>query len=69
MYRPKWPFLLRYGSRDTRRIDFLRVDGLSTDILVLGRHSKPSFGGFMLLEYYVLRLIALKNLSCWKILS
>ena len=32
-------FLLRYGSRDTRRIDFSRVDGLSTDTPVLGRHS------------------------------
>ena len=31
MYGPKWPFLLRYGSRDTRRVDFSRVDGLSTD--------------------------------------
>ena len=38
MYGPKWPFLLRYGSRDTRRIDFSRVDGLSTDTPVLGRH-------------------------------
>ena len=34
----KWPFLLRYVSRDTRRIDFLQVDGLSTDTLGLGRH-------------------------------
>ena len=31
MYGPKWPFLLGYGSRDTRRIDFPWVDGLSTD--------------------------------------
>ena len=38
MYGPKWPFLLNYGSRDTRRIDFSRVDGLSTDTLVLERH-------------------------------
>ena len=38
MYGPKWPFLLRYGSRNTRRVDFLRVDGLSTDTQVLGRH-------------------------------
>ena len=30
--------LLRYGSRDTRHIDFQRVDGLSTDTLVLGHH-------------------------------
>ena len=36
MYGPKWPFLLRYGSRDTRRIDFPRVDGLSTDTPGLG---------------------------------
>ena len=39
MYGLKWPFLLRYGSRDTRSIDFLRVDGLSTDTPVLGRHN------------------------------
>ena len=39
MYGPKWPFLLRYGSRDTRRVDFPRVDGLSTDTPVLGRHN------------------------------
>ena len=32
------PFLLRYGSRDTRHIDFPRVDGQSTDTPVLGRH-------------------------------
>ena len=38
MYRPKWPYLLGYGSRDTRRIDFPRVDGLSMDPRVLGRH-------------------------------
>ena len=31
MYGPKWPFLLWYESRDTRRIDFPRVDGLLTD--------------------------------------
>ena len=39
MQVPKWLFLLRYGSRNTRRIDFPRVDGLSTDPWVLGRHS------------------------------
>ena len=38
MYGPKWPFSLRYRSRDTRHIDFLRVDGQSTDPRVLGRH-------------------------------
>ena len=36
MYGPKWPYLLGYGSRYTRRIDFLLVDGLSTDTPVLG---------------------------------
>ena len=35
----KWPFLLRYVSRDTRHIDFPRVDGLSTDTPDLGRHT------------------------------
>ena len=46
MYGPKRLFLLRFGSRDTRRIDFSRVDELSTDPRVLGRHSlvsKPRF--------------------------
>ena len=38
MYGPKWPCLLRYGSRDMRRIDFLRVNELSTDPPILGRH-------------------------------
>ena len=42
MQGPKWPFLLRYGSRDTRRIDFPQVDGLSTDPRVLGRHRECS---------------------------
>ena len=37
---PKRPFLLRYESRDTRRIDFPQVDGLSTGPLVLGRHKQ-----------------------------
>ena len=39
MYGSKWPYLLGYGSRDTRRIDFSWVDGLSTDPWVLGPHS------------------------------
>ena len=38
VYGPKRPFLLRYVSRDTRHIDFPRVDGLSTNPRVLGRH-------------------------------
>ena len=42
MQGPKWPFLLRYGSRDTRRIDFQQVDGLSTVPRVLGRHRECS---------------------------
>ena len=29
MYRPKWPFLLMYGSHDIRHTGFPRVDGLS----------------------------------------
>ena len=33
------PFLLRYGSRDTRRVDFSRVDGLSMNLWVLGCHT------------------------------
>ena len=38
MYGPIWPFLLTCVSRDTRRKDFSRVDGLSTDTPILGRH-------------------------------
>ena len=39
VYGPKRPFLFGYGSRDTRRIDFPRVDRLSTDTLGLGCHT------------------------------
>ena len=42
MYGPKRLFLLGYGSRDTRHIDFPLVDGLSTDTPDLGRHSMVS---------------------------
>ena len=35
-------FLLSYGSRDTRRIDFPRVDGLSKDTPGLGHHMKST---------------------------
>ena len=38
MYGPKRPFLLRYGSHDTRHIDFPRVDRYSTDTPDLGCH-------------------------------
>ena len=44
MQGPKWPSLLKYGSRDTRCIDFPRVDGLSTDPRVLGRHQAQEVG-------------------------
>ena len=44
MYGPKWPYLLGYGSRDTRRIDFPRVDWLSTDTPVLRCHSMDGDG-------------------------
>ena len=43
MYRPKWPFLLMYGSHDMRHTGILRVDGLSTDPQDLGRHSFINF--------------------------
>ena len=39
MYEPKWPFSFRYVFRDTRRIDFPQVDGLSSDTSGLGRHT------------------------------
>ena len=39
VYGPKRPCLLRYGSRDTRHLDFPRVDGYSTDTPGLGRHN------------------------------
>ena len=42
MYGPMGPFLLRYGSRDTRCIDFPRIDGLSMDTPDLGLHSLVS---------------------------
>ena len=42
MYGPKWPFLLMYVSRDTRRTDFSRVDGLPTNPRDLGRHNTDS---------------------------
>ena len=35
------PFLLSYGSHDTRRVDFRWVDGLSMDTPGLGRHTHP----------------------------
>ena len=56
MYGPKWSFLLRYGSRDTRRIDFPQVDGLSTDTPVLGRHkfNQSSKKKKIPLRYYII---------------
>ena len=39
MYGPKWLFLLGYGSQDTRHIDFLWVDELSTNTLRFGHHT------------------------------
>ena len=49
MQGPKWPFLLRYGSRNMRRIDFSWVDGLSTDLRVLGRHKFNNIKMFLYL--------------------
>ena len=53
MYGPKGPFLLRYGSHDTRHIDFPRVDGLSTDT--------PGFGAsqYYLTSIYLCRISTL----------
>ena len=39
MYGPHVAILLMCVSRNTRRIDFPRVDGESTDTPGLGRHS------------------------------
>ena len=50
VYGPKRPFLFGYGSRDTRRIDFPRVDGLSTDPRVLGHHTLTELEEQKLLE-------------------
>ena len=36
MCRPKWPYLLMYGSHDMRHTGFPRVDGLTMDPLVWG---------------------------------
>ena len=81
MYGPKRQFLLRYGSRDTRRIDFSRVDGLSTDPPVLGRHmlynSLRQFFGksfieipfttiFLFLSCHALTLIVLSYLGAYE---
>ena len=38
-YRPMWPFLLMYMSRNMRRIYFPQVDGLSMDTPILGHHN------------------------------
>ena len=60
MYGPKWSFLLRYGSRDTRRIDFSRVDGLSTDPRVLGRLTiGPVILFLRIIGLYVLKTVYL----------
>ena len=56
MYGPKRPFLLRYGSHDTRRIDFPRVDGLSMDTPGLGRHNRT------LLALYLIILISMDSI-------
>ena len=42
MQGPKSQFLLRFGSRNTRRVGIPRVDGLSADTSGLGRHSLVS---------------------------
>ena len=39
MQGPKWPFLLRYASRDTRRIDFPQL---------MGSQRTPGFGASQL---------------------
>ena len=44
--RPKWPFLLEYGSCDTRRIDFRGLKGSQRTPRFFGRHnmvSEPRF--------------------------
>ena len=44
--KPKWPFLLGYGSHDTRRIDFHGLTGSQRTPGFLGRDSlvsKPRF--------------------------
>ena len=40
MQGPKWLFLLRYESHNTRPIDFPQVDRWSMDPQVLGRHRR-----------------------------
>ena len=38
MCRPRWPFLLTYGSHDMRHIGFPQVDGDQRDPHEMGRH-------------------------------
>ena len=41
MCRPMWPFLLMYGSHDTRHIGIPQVDGGQRDPWEMGRHNTP----------------------------
>ena len=46
------PFLLSYGSRDTRHVDFPRVNGLSTDTPDLGRHNIFNYSIYLSIILY-----------------
>ena len=69
VYGPKWPFLFRYGSCDTRRIDFLWVDRLSTDTPGLGHHTSipvrgiPYVNGGVKISFVHVRLAWSANLG------
>ena len=54
MCRLKWPLLLMYVSRNTRRIGFSWVDELSTDTSILGHHRTDSKSTFQRVEFHVI---------------
>ena len=62
MYGPKWPFSLRYGSHDTRCIDFSRVDGLSMDTPVLGRHKITHYLPTQNVIHKIIKIVFIKHL-------
>ena len=42
MCRPRWPFLLTYGSHDMRHTVFSQVDGGQREPWEMGRHNLVS---------------------------
>ena len=61
MYGHKWQLLLGYGSRDTRCIDFPRVDRLSTDTPDLGRHSSARISSIFVVFFALTLFLSTKS--------